>query len=91
MKLTRLMIFICVLGMAFGSAWAGNIPEFDAAGCDATNVFAQSNYLQFGQTIDKNVGPLGPINYYSDFWEEGFRQTAGQLFPDPASRGSIRP
>ena len=86
MKKVMLILF-SVMFMA-SSAWAGNIPEFDAVGCDATNVFAQYNYIQYGQVANNNIGPNGPINYYSAIFPSGlpqefFSQTAGQLFQDP--------
>jgi len=87
MKLSKLIAVLSVLCMLTVPAWAGNIPEFDAVGCDYTNVFVESNYLQFGQTVDKNVGPYGPINFFSSFYDEYFFQTAGQLFPDPCFDG----
>ncbi len=84
-----MLILIAVMFMA-STAWAGNIPEFDAVGCDVTNVFAQTNSAQYGQVIRNNVGPNGPINFYSaifpapaPFKPESFKQTAGQLFLDP--------
>ena len=49
-----MLILIAVMFMA-STAWAGNIPEFDAVGCDVTNVFAQTNQAQYGQVIRNNV------------------------------------
>jgi len=88
MKLFKLMaLLVAVLFVAVPS-WAGNIPEFDAVGCDAQNFFASNNPVQFGQVIDYNVGPNGPINEFSVFpGVEFFRNTAGQLFPDPCFPG----
>jgi len=84
MKLIKLIALV-VAGLFIAvPAWAGNIPEFDAVGCDATNYFARANAVQCGQVIANNVGYNGPINYYSVFpRDEFFRNTAGQLFPDP--------
>lgn len=84
MKLFKLIALV-VAGLFLAvPAWAGNIPEFDAVGCDATNYFARSNSAQYGQVIANNVGYNGPINYWSAFpGIEFFRNTAGQLFPDP--------
>jgi hypothetical protein len=62
-------------------------PEFDAVGSDDTNIFAVDNELQFGAVIDNVSGPFGPINKKSSFYNEGFSQTAGQLFPDPCFPG----
>jgi len=84
MKLFKLIALV-VAGLFIAvPAWAGNIPEFDAVGCDATNYFAAANSAQYGQVIARNIGPNGPINYYSVFPRlEYFKDTAGQLFPDP--------
>ena len=84
MKLIKLIALV-VAGLFIAvPAWAGNIPEFDAVGCDAANYFARANAAQYGQVIANNVGYNGPINYYSVFPSyEFFRNTAGQLFPDP--------
>jgi hypothetical protein len=83
MRLFKTIMLVIVMGMFVSAAWAGNIPEYDAVGCDNCNVFAMGNFLQFQQVVWKNYGPDGPINFYSDFYDEYFRQTAGQLFPDP--------
>jgi hypothetical protein len=83
MKIGKLIAVLAVLCMLAAPAWAGNIPEFDAVGCDATNVFAATNEAQYGQTVAKNIGPTGPINLASAFSSEYFSQTAGQLFYDP--------
>ena len=67
-------------------AFAGNIPEFDAVGCDATNYF---NDAIKWSVVDNNTDGFGyPINWWSDFTpypyqDEFFRNTAGQLYPDP--------
>ncbi|UCD77691.1 MAG: hypothetical protein JSW26_20060, partial [Desulfobacterales bacterium] len=81
------------------SAWAGNIPEFDAVDCDALNFFAVANLVQHVPVINNNVGPYGPVNYSSVFppvFENGalidgeyFDTTAGQLFPDPCFPGYV--
>lgn len=61
-------------------AMAGNQPEYDAVGCDATNFFNDfikvavcENGTWFGQRL----------NEFSAFAQENFTTTAGQLFPDP--------
>jgi len=83
-----MLILLAVMFMAT-TAWAGNIPEFDAVGCDYVNVFAANNAAQYGQVIANNIGPNGPLENYSVFKDsagvliEYFKQTAGQLFPDP--------
>lgn len=92
MRRIRVIMLVGVLVMFASTAWAGNMPEFDAVGCDNYNIFAGFNWIQYGQVIDNNVGPYGKINEYSIFYElidnelvevEKFEQTAGQLFPDP--------
>jgi len=86
----KVMLILVAVMLAASTAWAGNIPEFDAVGCDATNVFARTNAAQYGQVVKWNIGPEGPINYYSaifpapaPFKQEYFKQTAGQLYLDP--------
>jgi hypothetical protein len=83
MKITRMITMLSVAMLLALPAWGGNVPEFDAVGCDAANFFALTNAAQHQQVINNNIGPLGPINISSDFINERFSQTAGQLFPDP--------
>ena len=92
-----------MIGLALGSAlllttsaFAGNVPEFDAVGDDSTNYFAVGTPVQYGQVIANNIGPLGPINLDSDFpydpltdYGERFINTAGMLFPDPCFPGYL--
>ena len=61
----KVMLILLAVMFVASSAWAGTIPEFDAVGCDATNVFAKNNAVQYGQVIDNNIGPNGPINDFS--------------------------
>jgi len=86
-KMKRGVVILLTVMLVASSAWAGNIPEYDAVGCDWTNVFAKYTPIQFGQVIDNNIGPNGPINEYSAVFpsnpQEYFMQSAGQLFPDP--------
>jgi hypothetical protein len=63
------LILACLLA---GPAMAGNVPEFDAVGDDSTNVFALGNQIQYGQVIQNNIGPFGPINLFSDFTDNCF-------------------
>jgi hypothetical protein len=83
----RIMLILLAVMFVTSSAWAGGIPEFDAVGCDWKNVFAKNNPIQYGQVIDNNIGPNGPINEFSAIFpsspQEYFTQTAGQLYPDP--------
>lgn len=87
----KILLALVVLAFMATPAVAGNQPEFDAVGCDATNFFIDNvlkavcaNSVYF----DKN------INLLSDFTKkmvdgkevagpEGFTTTAGQLWPDP--------
>jgi hypothetical protein len=50
-------------------------------------VFAKNTPIHYGQVIDNNIGPNGPINEFSAIFpsnpQEYFTQGAGQLFPDP--------
>ena len=95
MKSCKLFIIVGIVILLAAPTWAGNIPEFDAVGCDNLNYFAAANAVQHGQVIANNVGPYGPINWYSFFPPvfnpltgdlidgEWFTTTAGQPFPDP--------
>jgi hypothetical protein len=91
MKIRKILAVVAALMLGVTVAWAGNIPEFDAVGCDAYNIFAAGNHTQYYPVIIHNIGPYGPINWYSDFLDkvkfpknfELFTNTAGQLFPDP--------
>ncbi|MDY6986525.1 MAG: hypothetical protein SWQ30_00555 [Thermodesulfobacteriota bacterium] len=67
----------------------GNRPEFDAVGCDATNYFAVQDKIKQA-VIANNIDAFGnPINYYSDFLEESFTTTGGDLLPDPCFPGHL--
>lgn len=65
---------------------ATNRPEFDAVGCDATNYFAAQDVIR-QQVVRNAVDSFGRrINLFSDFVPaelEFFKNTAGQLYPDP--------
>lgn len=90
-KILVIMLAACMLATA--PVMAGNIPEYDAVGCDDQNFFAMTNSAQYRQVTHGNWGPYGPINFDSAFdpvysgstlvYGEDFWQTAGQLFPDP--------
>lgn len=93
----KMMLILFAVMFVASTAWAGNIPEFDAVGCDWTNVFAANNAAQYGQVVTNVIGPNGQLNKFSAGWYdwvkirdvwvqvpvEYFKQTAGQLFPDP--------
>lgn len=60
-------------------AMAGNQPEYDAVGCDATNFF--NDFIKVA--VCENGTLFGDrLNEYSAFAQEFFQTTAGQLFPD---------
>jgi len=95
LKLSMALILACLLA---GPAMAGNIPEFDAVGCDNINYFALGNLAQFGQVIHNNYWSGGLINSQSYFpppyqpdrtdignfpYGEFFVTTAGDLDWDP--------
>ena len=92
LKLTIVLVAVLALTVP---AWSGYVPEFDAVGNDSYNAFAFYNRIQYGQVSNNNVGPLGPLNAFSDFtdekkWNLGpanlneeFLTTAGTLFADP--------
>lgn len=83
MKIRKVFLAVVLAMFLATPAWAGNIPEFDAVGCDAANFFAKTN-LPYFVVILNNIGPNGPINDFSVFpTREAFATTAGQLFPDP--------
>jgi hypothetical protein len=85
------MFVVIIAAMAFATpALAGNYAEFDAVDCDATNYFAARDIAQHVQVINNNIGPNGPINFFSYFpGVESFSTTAGQLFPDPCFPGYV--
>jgi hypothetical protein len=88
MKVGKMLLMLVLAVFMATAAWAGNIPEFDAVGCDATNFFARTN-MPYMVVTWNNCGPYGPIEWASDFPKgsysnyEEFTTTAGQLFPDP--------
>ena len=80
-KIIAILSVVLLLG---GTAWAGNIPEFDAVGCDAMNFFAVANLAQHAPVIRANFAMDGrQVNVWSTFPQEDFHTTAGQLLPDP--------
>lgn len=92
MKAKRILLALFLSLFLASSAWAGNIPEFDAVGCDATNVFAATNapYQVVTEWMAQNWGNLEfrsafPKGSYSNY--EEFSTQAGQLFTDPCYGG----
>ena len=63
MKLFKLTVILSALMLISTMAWAGNVPEYDAVGCDMTNYFAQN--CVYYNLVDWN--PAGTINGQSDF------------------------
>lgn len=88
MKARKILLSLCLILFLASAAWAGNIPEFDAVGCDAANFFARTN-LPYKVVTWHNDGYYGGIEWQSVFPKgrfanyEEFTTTAGQLFPDP--------
>jgi hypothetical protein len=82
MKSGKILLAVVLAMFLATSASAGNIPEFDAVGCDNQNFFARTN-LPYQVVTYNNIGPNGPINVYGYFNNESFTTSAGQLFADP--------
>jgi hypothetical protein len=75
--------FIVLIALSFMCApsFAGEQPEFDTVGCDASNYF---NDRVKDLVVANNINFDGRLmNEYSDFIQEGFIQTAGQAKLDP--------
>ena len=81
----KILLITLVVAFMATPAFAGNRPEFDAVGCDATNYF--NDFIKDMVVENGRDGFDRPINHWSDFrsiWPyESFSNTAGQLFPDP--------
>lgn len=88
MKSGKILLAVVLAMFLATSASAGNIPEFDAVGCDASNFFARTN-LPYMVVTWNNIGPDSAVNFQSVFPKgryanyEEFYTSAGQLFPDP--------
>ncbi|MDY6986724.1 MAG: hypothetical protein SWQ30_01600, partial [Thermodesulfobacteriota bacterium] len=68
---------------------SGSRPEFDTVGCDATNYFAIDDKIK-ELVVEKNINSYGQkINLWSDFLEEYFSTSAGELYPDPCFPGYV--
>ena len=78
MKIRKILFLLVAAVFLVTPAFAGDQPEFDAVGCDATNYF---NDLVKDMVCNGNLNfNDDKINEYSDFWlVEDFNQTAGQL------------
>ncbi|MBN1842351.1 MAG: hypothetical protein JW883_08755 [Deltaproteobacteria bacterium] len=78
----KLILVLIAVAFIATPAFAGNIPEFDAVGCDAANYF--NDAIKWSVIINNTDGFLRPINMFSDFYPtEYFSNTAGQEYPDP--------
>ena len=76
MKIRKILFLLVAAVFLATPAFAGDQPEFDAVGCDATNYF---NDIVKAIVVLGNVNFDGRlINYYSDFLDESFTQNAGQ-------------
>ncbi len=89
MDLKRILVAVVAVAFLCTPAFAGEQPEFDAVGCDATNFFNDCvKELVIQNNVDWN-GKL--INWWSDFtkynpacgWVEYFDQHASQAKADP--------
>ncbi len=79
-KLMKSIMIFAAVALLSAPAFAGERPEFDTVGCDASNYFNdQVDQL----VIDNNVDGGLLTNEYSSFFDEYFTQTAGQAKPDP--------
>jgi hypothetical protein len=68
MDLKKVLLVVVAAMFLATPAIAGNIPEFDAVGCDATNYFAVANEVPYGLVIDNNIDFYGDkVNCFSDF------------------------
>ena len=93
----KTMVAFAAIALLSAPAFAGERPEFDTVGCDASNYF---NDKVDQIVVDNNVENGLQINAYSDFMDvcyccdcdecdddcvpyEYFKQTAGQAKPDP--------
>jgi len=88
----KILLALVVLAFLATPAFAGNQPEFDAVGCDATNYFndfIRNAVCNNGTVVHPTLG-LIKINEYSNFVNEAFTTTAGQLFLDPCFN-NLRP
>jgi len=86
----KMLLTLVVFGLLVTPALAGNQPEFDAVGCDASNFF--NDFIKIA-VCENGILPFPPglaINQYSNFPAELFTTQAGQLFPDPCFSG-LRP
>jgi hypothetical protein len=86
-KMKIKMMFLGLLLSVFlvSTAWAGNIPEFDAVGVDKTNVFAATNapYAVVSAYMAANWFDLEANSDFRPSSAEFFKTTAGQAFDDP--------
>ena len=85
MDLKRILVALVAVMFLCTPAFAGEQPEFDAVGCDATNFF---NDFVKGIVIQNNVNWDGRlINEWSAFPGEQFLQHASQVKADPCFPG----
>lgn len=91
----KILLALVVLAFLATPAVAGNQPEFDAVGCDATNYFNDFIRVKVCETAERN-GVI--INEFSDFTNilygavkaESFTQLAGYPWPDTCFDGLKR-
>jgi len=84
----KLLLALVVVAFMVTPALAGNQPEFDTVGCDATNYFNDfiRDFVCANGTVFTGTATIR-INEYSSFPSEAFTQTAGLLLPDPCFNG----
>jgi len=75
----KILLALVVLAFLATPAAAGNRPEFDAVGCDATNYF---NDFILNKVCESNTRDYVTINLKSDFSSEAFTQLAGYEWED---------
>jgi hypothetical protein len=86
MKLFKFTVILSAFVLISAVAWAGNTPEYDAAGPDNQNYFSQR--IIYYQAV--NAGPNAGLEADSFFFREDFDTNAGQLregpcYPIPAA------
>lgn len=85
MVMKKLLFGLVAVMFLVTPAMAGNQPEFDAVGCDATNFFNDFIKVAVCDMGTLDVGPprgLIKINEWSAFDNEFFQTTAGMILPD---------
>jgi hypothetical protein len=87
MKIRKIFPVLLLAVLLASTAWADNVPEFDAVGTDSANYFAQTN-LPYVMVTDWWAGQARSIEAFSNFVGErftymGWDLEGGRLFEDP--------